>query len=223
MCLQNLRPSHLIRRSSHSFSDRDHPLERAIGIRYRGGMWGRLRRNRSRTSRRTSTALMLATLGLAVLVIAVAVQRGVPSVAPAKPAPTSVLPTILKPGVNWLSPSDITVLDGDTIRTGLRVIRLAGFDTPESGNRARCSREREMAERATAQLRNLIANSGLDMRLVPCACAPGTEGTSACNYGRACAYLRVHGKDVGAALISQGLAKPYLCGTHSCPPRQSWC
>ena len=73
----------------------------------------------------------------------VAVQLGLPSVAPAKPAPTAALPTILKPGENWLSPSDITVLDGDTIRTGLRVIRLAGFDTPQSRATERVVRESE--------------------------------------------------------------------------------
>ena len=133
------------------------------------------------------------------------------------------LPTIVKPGENWLSPSDISVVDGDTIRARGRTVRLVGFDAPETGDRARCHGERELAQRATEQLRRLVAGGGVDLRMVPCACAPGTEGTSACNFGRACGYLSVQGRDVGATLISQGLAKPYLCGATSCPPRQLWC
>jgi endonuclease YncB( thermonuclease family) len=48
------------------------------------------------------------------------------------------LPTIVKPGENWFSPADIFVIDGDTISARGRVVRLVGFDAPETGNRARC-------------------------------------------------------------------------------------
>jgi len=37
-----------------------------------------------------------------------------------------------------------------------RTIRLVGFNAPETGNRARCPRERELGDRATAQLRSLV-------------------------------------------------------------------
>jgi len=159
------------------------------------------------------------------------------TIASSKPMPTIIkselqpqttaspkpLPTIVKPGENWLSPSDISVIDGDTIRARGRTVRLVGFDAPETGGRARCHRERELAERATVQLRRLVAGGGLELRMVPCACPPGTEGTSACNFGRACGYLLAHGRDVGMTLISQGLAKPFQCGKHSCPPLPAWC
>jgi endonuclease YncB( thermonuclease family) len=133
------------------------------------------------------------------------------------------LPTIIKPGENWLSPSDISVVDGDTIRVRARTVRLVGFDAPETGGRARCHRERELAQRATEQLRKLVAGGGLDLRMVPCACPPGTEGTSACNFGRACGSWLANGRDVGMTLISQSLAKPFHCGKQSCPPPPTWC
>ena len=39
-----------------------------------------------------------------------------------------------KPGENWFSPADIFVIDGDTISARGRVVRLVGFDAPETGN-----------------------------------------------------------------------------------------
>jgi endonuclease YncB( thermonuclease family) len=122
-----------------------------------------------------------------------------------------------------ITPREIAVVDGDTIRARGVTIRLVGFDTPESGTEARCTGERELADRATAKLSNLVAGGGLTLRMVACACRPGTEGTRACNYGRSCGYLYAQGRDVGATLIQAKLARPYLCGTTSCPPRQPWC
>ena len=86
-----------------------------------------------------------------------------------------------------IGPFEITVVDGDTIRARGRTIRLIGFDAPETGTDARCLRERELGDRATRQLKTLIAGGGLELKLVPCACPAGTEGTPDCNYGeRAC-------------------------------------
>ena len=197
------------------------------------------RGGRSSEMDRQSTEVLI---GIVILILVIVLYLQRPPVVPktiasSKPLPTIVkpelerqitaspnpLPTIVKPGENWLSPSDISVVDGDTIRARGRTVRLVGFDAPETGDRARCHGERELAQRATEQLRRLVAGGGIDLRMVPCACAPGTEGTSACNFGRACGYLSVQGRDVGATLISKGLAKPYLCGATSCPPRQLWC
>jgi len=69
----------------------------------------------------------------------------------------------------------------------------------------------------------LLGGGGHVLTRVPCACRPGTEGTSACNYGRLCARLTVGGRDVGAIMIGEGLARPYVCGGTSCPPRAGWC
>jgi hypothetical protein len=129
-----------------------------------------------------------------------------------------------KEGVNPLAPSSgIYVTDGDTVRSGGHVYRLVGFDTPEVGSGARCERESALGAAATRRLTQLLGSGGNVLTRVPCACRLGTEGTSACNYGRLCARLTVQGRDVGAILISEGLARPFICGATSCPPRQGWC
>jgi endonuclease YncB( thermonuclease family) len=100
--------------------------------------------------------------------------------------------------------------------------RLIGFDTPETGMHARCERERALGTQATRSLRELLGGRHALTR-VRCACPSGTEGTSARNYGRLCARLRVQGRDVGSILIGEGLARPFICGSTSCPPRARWC
>jgi endonuclease YncB( thermonuclease family) len=117
----------------------------------------------------------------------------------------------------------VHVVDGDTIRVPGQTIRLVGFNTPEAGIHARCEDERNLAARATAGLRALVAGGGLDLQIVRCSCQPGTEGTQRCNYGRACGVLKARGRDVGAILIGEGLARSYVCGRTSCPRRSEWC
>jgi hypothetical protein len=116
----------------------------------------------------------------------------------------------------------VTVVDGDTVRAGGARYRLVGFDTPEKGDLARCDSERALAEKATQRLGELIAG-GAALTRVACACQPGTEGTQACNYGRLCGQLTANGRDVGAILIKEGLAHPYVCGASGCPRRPGWC
>jgi endonuclease YncB( thermonuclease family) len=120
-----------------------------------------------------------------------------------------------------LDPGQVEVLDGDTIRVAGETFRLVGFDAPET-YRARCSSERELGNRATFRLRQLVAQGGLDLERVQCSCRPGTEGTPRCNYGRSCATLRSRGRDVGVVLIAEGLVRPFVCGRTSCPSRK-WC
>ena len=121
-----------------------------------------------------------------------------------------------------IQPGAVQVIDGDTIGIGGKTVRLVGFDTPEAVN-ARCEAERSLAAKATDKLRQLVAAGGLDLSQVACACPPGTEGTTACNYGRSCGVLKAAGKDVGELLIIEGLAKPYLCSGTRCPRREQWC
>jgi endonuclease YncB( thermonuclease family) len=123
-----------------------------------------------------------------------------------------------------VKPSDIYVIDGDTIDALAKRIRLVGFDAPELGDHAHCGLERMLAARATSRLRQMIQNSDdIDLQIVDCSCRPGTAGTMACNYGRACGYLTVDGQDVGDVLIAENLAHPLVCGKYSCPRRQTWC
>ncbi|MBH5371473.1 thermonuclease family protein [Bradyrhizobium glycinis] len=126
----------------------------------------------------------------------------------------------------WTSPGSpiaIFAVDGDTVRYQGQIYRLVGFDTPERGNKAMCEDERRLADTATSRLRQLIAGGEARLQRVVCACRPGEEGTSRCNYGRLCASLAVGGRDVGQILINEGLARPYVCSGTRCPPRQRWC
>ena len=143
---------------------------------------------------------------LAVLAVAVFLQKEIDNRAPVPPRAAS-----------------ISVIDGDTVRANGQTYRLVGFDTPESGSLARCERERKLADAATNRLRQLVANSQTALEPVRCSCPPDTEGTQQCNHGRLCARLRADGQDVGSILISEGLARSYVCGQTGCPRRQSWC
>jgi endonuclease YncB( thermonuclease family) len=120
----------------------------------------------------------------------------------------------------------VRVIDGDTISLddGRPNIRLLGFNAPETDDRARCETERQKGEAAKRRLRELVSSGRSDFQQVACSCAPGTEGTDACNFGRRCGTLRVNGVDVGATLIGEGLAVRFVCGATSCPklPRP-WC
>src|SRR5262249_47463687 len=123
-------------------------------------------------------------------------------------------PAIAEP----IDPSDIRVIDGDTIRVYHQQpnVRLVGFNAPET-RRAECEAEAELGARATRRLRDLIRAGNLDFIYVKCSCPPQTLGTFACNYGRDCGTLRANGRDVGAILIEEGLAVPFMCGPTHCP------
>lgn len=118
-----------------------------------------------------------------------------------------------------------SVTDGDTIRVNGEAngTRLVGFNTPEKLT-PQCDRERELGNPASARLAEIVSKSSLQLTKVQCSCAPGTEGTDRCNYGRSCGILRADGRDVGEILISEGLAVPFICGASGCPPTpRPWC
>jgi len=124
-----------------------------------------------------------------------------------------------------IDPSDISVIDGDTIRVYHKQpnVRLVGFNAPET-RKAQCNAERGLGARATRRVRDLVRDGNLDFEFVACSCPPGTEGTPACNYGRRCGTLKSNERDVGAILIAEGLAVPFLCGKTSCPKTpKPWC
>ena len=121
--------------------------------------------------------------------------------------------------------NDIRVIDGDTIRVHRKQpdVRLVGFNAPET-RRAQCAGEKELGAKATHRLRELVHGGNLDLEFVACACPPDTEGTQACNRGRRCGTLKANGRDVGATLISEKLAVPFVCSGTRCPPTpRPWC
>ena len=124
-----------------------------------------------------------------------------------------------------ISPDDVRVIDGDTIRVFQRQpdVRLIGINTPET-RRAACEAERELGAKATRRLRDIVDAGNLDFEFMACPCQPGTEGTQACNFGRRCGTLKANGRDVGGMLIAEGLAIPFTCGATRCPPTpKPWC
>ena len=178
---------------------------------------------------RSTFALAIVAFILAIAVVVVLFARGAGpiSFAQSKAPPPRVVTgapvTGAASSAEAISPGEIAVIDGDTIRARGQTVRLVGFDAPEPGSLAKCDREREIADRAAAHMRSLVAAGGLELRLVRCSCRPGTEGTPLCNYGRACGELRSHGRDVAGVMIGLSLARSYICGATSCPPRGSWC
>lgn len=50
------------------------------------------------------------------------------------------------------------------------------------------------------RLNELASAATLELKLVPCSCPPGTEGTDRCNYDRSCGSLLADGRDVGEVL-----------------------
>lgn len=124
-----------------------------------------------------------------------------------------------------ISPDQVRVIDGDTIRVHNKRpnVRLVGFNAPET-RKPECDAERALGARATRRLRDLVRAGGLDFTFVPCACSCGTEGTMACNYGRRCGTLKSHGRDVGRMLMAEKLAVATACGRTRCSaaPRP-WC
>lgn len=133
------------------------------------------------------------------------------------------LTTLLSAAADPIVPSDIRIVDGDTIVAHGQKYRLVGFDAPETGERARCDAENQLGYRATLRLRSLVVSGHLDLVAVRCSCRPEIQGTRACNYGRACGRLTVKGEDVSGILIREGLARAYICGVDRCPPRKPWC
>lgn len=124
-----------------------------------------------------------------------------------------------------VSPRDVYVIDGDTIRVRGETYRLVGFDAPEIGRTARCELEVEKGFEAKAALVDLVhSGKPLTLQRVACSCPlSAPEGSQACNYGRRCGTLRAGGEDVGTILIRAGLAKDYPYRWDHVPPKPEWC
>ena len=90
------------------------------------------------------------------------------------------------------------VVDGDTLRCGADFkerVRISGIDAPELFS-PKCREERRLAERARDRLAELTDGRELTIR---------REGND--RYRRTLATVYAGGKDVGAALVYEGLAR----------------
>lgn len=117
----------------------------------------------------------------------------------------------------------IRVIDGDTVEVQGERFRLVGLNTPETFE-PQCAAEQQRGTAAKERLRQLLKGGTPRLKQVPCACPPGTEGTSDCNHGRSCGVLSVDGTDVAQTLIGEGLAVAFHCGSTGCPPLpRPWC
>ena len=145
---------------------------------------------------------------------------------PSVPTESNQLATVPRSNTSVpITTPQFSVTDGDTIQLNgeARGLRLVGFNAPETFS-PKCARELELGNLAKARLKEIVAAGNLTLKRIPCSCAPGTEGTEACNYGRSCGILLANGRDVAHTLISEGLAVRFVCGSTSCPPLpRPWC
>ncbi|MDX2306670.1 MAG: thermonuclease family protein [Hyphomicrobium sp.] len=102
----------------------------------------------------------------------------------------------------------IVVVDGDTVDHAWWRWRIEGWDTPEI-RQARCPEERALGIRARDRLRSLTAGPGVAI----------SGRWHLDRYGRRIGRLRLpDGRDAGAVLAAEGLARPYDGAA-----RSGWC
>lgn len=148
---------------------------------------------------------------LSLAAVLMAILTGVALAVAAGPA-TSAPPLLPGP----IPAEVLEVVDGDTLTVRATIwlgqvvetnVRVDGLDAPEI--RARCAREKDMAEAARAMARKLIGPNLVSLMDVQ----PDKYG------GRVRArVVTTGGADLSDALIKAGLARPY----HG-ERRQSWC
>lgn len=107
-----------------------------------------------------------------------------------------------------LNAKEVFAVDGDTIGHGDERYRLVGFDTPETF-RAQCDAEKALGLKAKDRLTEIIQTAGQVKLEIQ---------SRRDKYGRYLAVGKADGQEVGAILISEGLARPYEGGK-----RQPWC
>jgi endonuclease YncB( thermonuclease family) len=94
------------------------------------------------------------------------------------------------------------VVDGDTIRMGGEVMRLASIDAPETyRNLCGGAREVELGNRAKARLHELLGQGPVSI---------SRHGTD--RYGRTLVTVRLRGRDVGDQLVAERLARTWPDG-----------
>ena len=94
--------------------------------------------------------------------------------------------------------SQLVAIDGDTYQIKGKRIRLAGWDSPETGNSARCRIEHDLGVRAEAQAKLLVSTGNTAVLQLL-----GED-----QYQREVARIWLDGTDIGKMLSIDGLAAP---------------
>lgn len=110
--------------------------------------------------------------------------------------------------VETVRPSQLSVVDGDTVKLDGETIRLTGFDAPETF-RAQCDAELAQGKAATARLGELISQASV----AELAYLPRHD-----KYGRELAGLTLDGRKVADTMVREGFARRYSGGQ-----RRPWC
>ncbi|KCZ92288.1 thermonuclease family protein [Hyphomonas johnsonii] len=105
----------------------------------------------------------------------------------------------------------VSWVDGDSGEINGARFRLHGVDAPEGSlSRARCNRERQLADEARRAVRALTQGGGVTIRR--------SHGFD--RYGRELVDLSVNGRDVAQSLMARGYLKRWRYGIESKP---NWC
>lgn len=99
--------------------------------------------------------------------------------------------------------ADVSVIDGDTFRLGSETVRIENIDAPEL--RCRCPEECRLATVARDRLAELLTAE------------PRLDRTGRDRFGRTLARVWVDGRDIGEALVREGLARRWE------GRRRRWC
>ncbi|GAA3895393.1 thermonuclease family protein [Sphingomonas limnosediminicola] len=99
------------------------------------------------------------------------------------------------------------VVDGDTVWVEGVKIRIADIDAPETHD-PRCSSEKELGDRATLRLQQLLNSGAVTLEAVD-------RDTD--RYGRKLRIVDVNGESVGSTLVAEGLARAWDGSRHP------WC
>ena len=95
------------------------------------------------------------------------------------------------------------VIDGDTLRIGDEVIRLATIDAPETRG-AECLSESLLGELASRRLSELT-----DGRILTVRRGDPADGRTVDRYGRTLGLVFADGRDIAQVLVDEGLAMPW--------------
>lgn len=107
--------------------------------------------------------------------------------------------------------SQLVAIDGDTYQFIGERIRLAGWDSPETGNAARCRKEHELGLKAEAQAKLFVSTGNMAvLKLL------GED-----QYQRKVARIWLDGTDIGKMLNVDGLA--LLIHKDEASGKADWC